>query len=318
MQMVEHYLDLLGDSVAEGKAKPEAAGAVLRYVEPVLRMTVSMAFRNTSRRLGRPPEWLRRAADVRLVEICPSQAGGTRLNFIAPRFGEAAEEIYRQQEAFRVRPRQQHTGFDLFGDVIDDLRSGRGDSFRYDSALLARIHKLVTSAGQTGVERILLLGDRLPSHDPLSIDQEISRQAQRMRNSTPPDQRARVCGKLDMIRDSDSVFEILLEPDTIVRGVWMGQSMDALQAMWREKVLLEGLAVYKPSGGLLRIEADAVRPASKADELFQRIPAPLGGKGGRLDFRQEQSAQTGANALLGRWPGEETEEQLLLACRESD
>lgn len=318
MEMVEHYLDLFGDSVAEGKAKPDAAGTVLRYVEPILRMTVSMGFRNTSRRLGRPPEWLRKASDVRLVRICPSQAGGTRLHFTAPRFGEAAEEIYSQQEMFRVRPRREDTGFDLVGDAVDDLRNGRDDSQRYDSALLARIGKLVTSASRAGIERILLLGGRLPSRDPLAIDREISQQADRMRDSTPPDQRARVCGKLDMIRDSDNVFEILLEPDITVRGVWTGESMDPLHEAWPGKVLLEGVAVYKPSGDLLRIEADAVRPASKADELFGRIPAPLGGRSNRLDFRLPQSSGQGADALLGRWPGEETEEQLLLACRESD
>ena len=189
MKMVEHTVELLGESVEDGRPRPEAVGEVLRLVEPTVRMSVSMGFRNTSRKLGRPPEWFRRATDIRFVGMSGSERGGTLLHFEAPRFREAAEEVYGQGELFRVPPAETDTGFDLLGDAVSDVRENRDDSFRYDMQFLNRMHKLYGAASRKGVEAIALLGDRLPTDHPISIDGAVSEHAERMRQ-IPPDQRA--------------------------------------------------------------------------------------------------------------------------------
>ena len=73
---------------------------------------------------GRRPAWLDRAADVRFVD--QQGNGETVLFFEAPRLGDAASEIYQQQElpGLSIRPSPDDTGFDLFGDVLTDT-SGR-------------------------------------------------------------------------------------------------------------------------------------------------------------------------------------------------
>ena len=318
MEMVEHTVVLRGEAVAGGRPRPEALGRVLRYIEPVVRESVSMGFRNTSRRPGRPPQWFQQATDIRFVGLSAAGDEGTVLHFEAPRFAEAAGDLYRQGQLFRVRPSETDTGFDLLGDAIDDVRRGNSDSCRYDAPMLNTMHRLYGAASRGGIERVVFLGDRLREDDPVSLDEAVSSHAERMRQITPPEQRARIAGKLDMIRDSDSVFEIILEAGETVRGIWTPGEMADLQAFFRADVLMEGVAVYRASGMLLRLEADVVSPASARDRLFRRVPAPMARSTRAPATREPQTPASGANALFGRWPGDETEEELLAAFEESE
>ena len=318
MEMVKHTIELLGESVEGGRPSPGTVGEVLRLVEPTVRMSVSMGFRNTSQKLGRPPKWFQQATDVRFTGMSRSPHGGTSLRFEAPRFREAAADIYSQGELFNTRPEETDTGFDLLGDVVVDVRESRRDSCRYDRALLNKMHRLYRAARKMGVESIALFGDRLPSDSPISIDEAVSKHAARMQQITPPDQRARIAGKLDMIRDSDSVFEVMLGDNTTVRGIWTPGDMEPLRSLFRTEVLIEGTAVYRPSGGLLRLEAEAIRVASGGDDLFRKIPAPLARSTSPQTVRQRQTPTSGANAIFGRWPGDETEEELLAACEDTE
>ena len=88
--------------------------------------------------------------------------------------------------------------------------------------------------------------------------------------------------------------------------------------MFSRDVLIEGTAVYRPSGGLLRLEAEAIRVANGGDRLFRQAPTPMVRTTPSLLVRQQQMPTTGANAVFGRWPGDETEEELLAACEEGE
>jgi hypothetical protein len=128
--------------------------------------------------------------------------------------------------------------------------------------------------------------------------------------------RAGIAGKLDMIRDSDHVFEMILEEQTKVRGVWTGGEMTRLSELFGQEVLVEGQAVFRVSGRLLRIEAEAIKPATPADEFFRKVPAPALRPPRQRSFLEPQTAGGGAAAVHGRWPGNESEEEILAALKE--
>jgi hypothetical protein len=318
MEMVEHMLTLRGPDVARGRPRPGAVGRVLQLVEPVVRDSISMGFRNTSKVSGRRPDWLRRASDIRFVGLSAGPDGTTVLHFTAPRFGEAAEELYKQGQLFDVRPRESDTGFDLLGDVLGDIRSKAEDSLRFDARLLEDVGRFRSFPDKQGVESIAIAGDRLPAGRPPALDEEVSNLAEEMRQKTPPASRARVAGKLDMIRDHDNVFELILSSGAKVRGVWTTGQMDILAQLFREDVVVEGQAVFRVSGNLLRIEADAVRKATTGDEFFRRIPLPVGKRAEPRSFLRPQAKGSGADAVHGRWPGKESEQEILAALRELD
>jgi len=314
MKTVEHILKLQGPKAQGGKASPDAIGHVLSKLEPALRATISMGFRYTSKIHGRPPGWLTRASDIRFVDISSGPEDSTLLHFEAPRFGEAAEDVYRQHELFSVYPKQTDTGFDLFGDVLDDIQKREVDSFRFDSPLLNKIKRSNHSA--YGIDSITLSGDRISTAAPPSWDARIADIADEMRQDIPLSQRIRIAGKLDMIRSSDNCFELLLEDEIRVDGLLEGGDMGDFRSLFEQDVVAEGMGVFRVSGKLLRIEATALKPATETDSFFRRLPTPSA-RGTRLSsFLQPQTARTGVAAVYGKWPGDETEEELLAALKE--
>jgi len=318
MEMVEHTLVLHGPQVAGGRPRPEAVGNVLRFVERAVRESISMGFRNTSRMSGRRPEWFKRASDIRFVGLSAGSGDSTELHFEALRFGEAAEDLYKQGQFFAVRPGEGDTGFDLFADVLGDIRQEELDSLRFDSGLLRQVAKFITYPSKKGIDTLYVFGDRVLDSHPAVLDEKVANLAGSMCRMTPPNRRARIAGKLDMIRDHDKVFEMILEGANTVRGVWTGGEMGPLADFFRKDVLVEGEAVFRVSGNLLRIEANAMKRATKDDRFFRKIPVPGAGRLTKGELLRPQTTRTGAAAIYGKWPGDETEEELLTALREMD
>jgi len=315
MQMVHHAVDVHGPSVSQGKRSPEAVGTVLTWIEPLVRESVSMAFRYTSSLRGRRPEWLVAASTVRLADI----SGGTdctRLHFEAPRFGEAAADLYQQRELFDTRPREDDTGFDLIGDIVTDIACQSRDSLRFDAHLLRRLERFGGAGGKWGVQSLALHGDRLPEDTPLSIDSRVSSLASALCRETPPPQRGRIAGRLDMIRASDGSFSMILDSQQIVRGVWVPDDVSILADSWGKYVVVEGPVVFRPSGALLRIEAEGMVPARDEDLFFSVAPEPAGIELDPDRLHKPQSRASGVGAVFGKWPGEETEEEILATLKD--
>lgn len=54
---------------------------------------------------------------------------------------------------------------------------------------------------------------------------------------------------------------------------WEGDtSIESLHDLLNQTVVIEGTGIFRPSGSLLRIDADAVARATPADEFFRRVP----------------------------------------------
>ena len=184
-----------------------------------------MGFRGASRFRGQRPKWMRFAADVRFVDISKGTEGGTLLHFDAPRFGEVAEEVYRQGLLFGSIPLPQDTAFDIMGNIIDDVAREVRDSERFDTGILQRLEHFKHPIFDRGVDELRLLGGRLPTASPRTINRCIADAATSLYEQTPAPIRARLSGRLDMIRASDKVFSMILEDGRQVRGIWLGESI---------------------------------------------------------------------------------------------
>jgi hypothetical protein len=73
--------------------------------------------------------------------------------------------------------------------------------------------------------------------------------------------------------------------------------------------MVEGVGVFRPSGSLLRVDADAIVAASSQDEFFRRVPSAIA----RRDYHKLARLRAGeksAYAQLRGWlPGEESDEE---------
>lgn len=267
-----------------------------------------MRFLGRSTGVGRRSAWLAAASDIRFVDY--SGNGATVLHFEAPTLGDAAPDLYQQGELWPTRPDPQFTGFDLLAEVIGEISAGNRDSDAFDRPLLGQVQRF-GPVFDRHINRLTL--DELawrPSRPP-AVDSALVHAAAELRAATPQPRRVRVVGVLDMLWESRQSFSLRLsgEPNE-VRGVFIEGEVTAHKDLLGRQVVVDGKAVYRPSGRVLRVDAEHVSPADGEAAIWSTLPPPLVSSGVALLARQRQTPQTGVNAIIGRWPGDETDEEI--------
>lgn len=311
MSVVVHKVILLNDKHFGRKLPPQHLGMLFAELPPAIRATVSMAFRNRSHVKGRRPGWLDRASDVRFVDHQGN--GETVLYFEAPPLGEAAAEIYAQQSLFPEaddRPAKEDTAFDVFGDVLADVQKRDADSVHYDPPLLKKITLFNRFFEKGPYSEVDFTSRRFPQDAPARFTPSLVESAKSLLGRTPSPQRVRIVGQLDGLVASTQRFSILLDSGEKVIGVFADEQMDAMQKLWRERVLVLGTAIYRASGRLLRIDADSVSSGENEPRVFSRLPSHPGTKIDISKLRKPQGPRSGIAAIMGRWPGTETDEEI--------
>lgn len=314
MSRITQTITLTSDQHFGRHLPPQALGHVLTAIPTLVRQSVSMAFRGRSSGRGTRPHWLEAAADLRFL----NHEGNDEsvLVFEIPTLGEAAADLYQQQEFWPTRPDPTETGLDLLGDVLRDVAAHNKDSDRFDERLLNKLAGFKNVLD--GTFRELRLD--LAGHDekaPALINPEVIETAQEFEATTPSPQRIRVVGTLDMVRASTQSFALRLDDGQKVRGILLSESAVESGHDLEKRVLVLGSAIYRASGRLLRIDADEIKPATEGEStLWSRIPPA---RTRRFDLRkvlQEQSQKKGVTAIMGQWPGDETDEEIEQALRD--
>jgi hypothetical protein len=258
---------------------------------------------------GTAPHWLVTAADFDLVAI---EEGSTLLVFEAQSLSDAAGGALDQGELFQPLD-PTAAALTLVQESLDDATKGVRDSELFDDALLDRFEGLARVFSR-GVERVELANGRPGSHA-VSVEPSRLEALRRLRRETPPNQRVRVSGWLDQIRHSDRMFTLKLESGAILRGFAEGVDPERLAGLFGKKAVVSGTAVFRPSGKVLRLEADQIEPAGSDFSLWSTEPRPLWG-GPTESLRQPQGPRTGVNAIIGQWPGDESDEEIAAALED--
>jgi len=285
---------------------PQALGLALTVIPAVVRQSVSMAFRGRSSVRGPRPRWLKAAADLRFIDHQGDDA--SVLYFETPTLGEAAAELYQQQEFWSTRPDPSLTGLDLFGEVVRDVAAHNEDSDRFDKSLLGNLVGFKNVLNGTFHE--VRLDPARPDTAVAVINLRVIRTAQEFQATTPLPQRVRLAGALDMVRASTQSFTLRLDDGQEVRGVLVSGSIVDAATHLNHRVLVLGQAVYRASGRLLRIDADEIRGAEGEPSLWSRIPSPRTQRFDPSSLRVPQGPRSGVSAIVGRWPGDETDEEI--------
>ena len=293
---------------------PVPVGNLLRQVPSLVRQCVAMAFEHRSRPRGRPPAWLAAASDVRLVGLTGGDEATVR--FDTPVLGEAASAIYAQGELFPTRPSPEDTSFDLLGDVLRDVARRDGDSHRYDGELLRSVARLGTVVNGEFSEMVVS-GVRYAPGSGAVVNGRTVQTAKELYSRTPNPSRARVVGLLDQFRISTHAFGMRLDTGEEIRGVVGEDDIDAALELFRRKqrVVVRGRAFFRPSGQLLLLDVDDVEEANGESSVWSRAPKPGDVALDQTRLRRRQGKRSGLPAVVGRWPGDETDEQVEEALR---
>lgn len=304
IHLVERSFELRGPSGLGAAPRPDLIGPALSKLQGTLIDSVRMGFLHSSHARGKIPQVLRAAAEVRFVGMEGTGDESTILHFHVPRFGDVAAELFEQRQLWDDGPQPEQTAFDLLALSLGDVREGRDDSSRFDHALLNRFASYRTALNK-GLDSIRVDGG-VPVQ--ASFDSHLVESADQLRHQTPPSRRVRISGRLDMLGVSRKVMGLYLEDGTPVTALWNADDFTGLSGYLGSDVLIEGLAVFRPSGKLLRVDADVIAEAGRGDSYFSTLPLP-GVQGDYAAAAKVRPGHSPYRDLLGSIPADESDEE---------
>ena len=115
---------------------------------------------------------------------------------------------------------------------------------------------------------------------------------------------------------SKRVLGLYLEDGTAVTAVWTIEGFVDLATFLDKQVVIEGLAEFRPSGTLLRVDADAIRDAGAGDATFSTLPLPEVRRNYQKAAATVRPGQKPYASIFGLIPGEESDEEFAAAVAE--
>jgi len=131
-----------------------------------------------------------------------------------------------------------------------------------------------------------------------------------------PDQAVRVAGNRDTLRHRDRMFTLILRSGARVRGVVAGGSvaLSALGELWGQDVVVSGVAKFRPSGSVLRIEAEWIERANERDlSLWASGPRPIPYSLDERALHRPQGPRSGVAVIFGQLADIESDDDIIEA-----
>lgn len=105
-----------------------------------------------------------------------------------------------------------------------------------------------------------------------------------------------------------------MQPGVVISALWEGEaSVDSLKNYFNRDVVIEGQAVFRPSGKLLRIDAQAIEAATANDNFFRTVPTGVAHQDIRRVARLRPTEDSVYARILGRIPAEESDDDFIAA-----
>jgi len=309
--MKKHTMTLLGGTRGELRV---AADVLLETVGVLLegaRQATRFFIEGESTRKGPRPAWLDAACNV---EVTGLTAGSAVVALEAPTLADAAPERFggAHQVSLFAEPQQlldaSHSAVDIFAGVLASVVRGEKERVLADRALLDTCVRFARSArARDGFEGVQLEGIAGLSA-PLVVRRDDVAKIELLRDETPGPKAVRVSGTLDTISATKPDVVLTLSDGTAVAARLDARDNEQLEALFGSRVVVSGMAQFRPSGKLLVIDVEHLGPARDGDVLFESAPKATARPVASLLPQDEASR---VSAFFGTWPGDETDEELL-------
>lgn len=291
--------------------KPAAQSSFVRRTLVAARAATRLKTVRVSTATGRPFKFLSAIWDLEQAPWREADHGETLLVFRTPTLGEAAPKLFQQGVLFdEDKVEEDWTVFDLLGQVLSDVQSSDPGELRADYGMLKCVGEFKASL-KNGLDHASFDFAGIKSGK-AQIDQPLVDRANDALRRTPLPRRIRVAGRLDMLKMSASLFQVLLEDGTRIRGLWNIDKTD-LRPWLGKDVLMEGTGSFRANGEVVGIIAEAVRAAKQTDRAFRKAPR---GSADTVLLTTIHPGKGTFSKIVGAWPGDETDEEINEFLRE--
>lgn len=314
--MKRHTLRLLGGTGGDLRVPADtlidALGALLEGAQRAARLFVE----GESVRPGARPAWL---DAVCAVQVTGLESGSAVIAVEAPSLSEAVPDKFgAEQQSLFGEPGTaldvSQTAIDFFGTVLASAVAGDRDHLMADRPLLESCIRFAR-ASRGDYDGLQLEGVAVMDQ-PIIVRAANVADIERLRDETPSPRAVRVSGVLDTISATRLDAQLLLDTGESVVVRLAEPVPEHLRALFSTRVVISGIAQYRPSGRLSVVDIEYIGPASEADAMWSRAPAPPPARTSPVVRPVAQDATSGVSAFFGIWPGDETEQELLAALEE--
>lgn len=300
--MIKHNLSLHGQATKGSRI----SGLVLRELLDIIidgsRGALRLKLEGRSIVRGTDPAWLEKAAEFDFISTKP---GSTVIEIESLPLAEAVPDRFQQGNFFY---NNLDTAFDFMEASLTDALNESSDSDLFDDSLLDVFCRF-QSVLNKGYDSINITNGVRKA--PLVITSIKLDRVRELQRKTPQPQFSRVSGHMNMIRASDKTFELVLANGESIRGVAPASyGAQELGNLFGKTVLISGKVVYRPSGSILRIEADMISTANNCSSIWAKAPKARKLKIESRDLHRKQTSTTGLSAIWGKWPGSETDDEI--------
>jgi hypothetical protein len=322
--LVETALRLRGKNIDRRGLSPTALGSFHRWVPEVAQRTLGVAMRGASTKAGRKPAWWSAATDVRWLDQSFKDGEMTVL-FGAPRLGDAAEDIYRQQYIEGIedlRPSRQSTVIDLLGTALADVMGDRPDSERLDDGVLVSFGHLDSFlGGADGFAELVLpvsaSDNRIQALPEIHCDATAPERARSWHKKTPHPRSARVAGVVTMIDTETNRFALKLDDGKRVFGIFTPDDFSPVKKLVDQRATVFGKVLYRPTGAALRLDVEGIEADPEAPSFFSRIPDPVRSGENRAKHAGQHFKASELFGVLAPEPGEDDDEDAFIRLVEA-
>ena len=269
-----------------------------------------LAIQGESVKSGPIPNWLARSLDFTVTGI---QKGSTTISLDAPPLGETAPNQIKQQDLWFSKPTPEDTAITLVSRSVREVISEKSESDAYDKGVLDGLLSFDTFFKTYG-DRVEVQASGRPAEN-FSLSSYELEKVRELKAEIPEPIAIVISGNFDVIQHSRSKFHLDLSKGQVILGTIDREilSVEDMRNFWGKKVTIKGTLHFHRGRKIRLLEAQSIKLAEEGEEVFERLslqgkPLPL------FDLEiQKLNASPALKEIWGKWPGDESIEELLSA-----
>lgn len=302
--MERHTVRLIGPRATGPGVPAPTLQNLLAVLTDAARGAVRLRVEGRSKARGGRPAWLDRAASFDLVGLAEGLA---QVQIEARTLQEALPEEPERLESCPEVDRSK-SALTLLEESLAAALGGPEDCELYDDGLLATFLRF-GGLFRAGWTRMLLENGA----GQVGLGPEGLARIRSLQARTPEPQQVRVAGRLDATQRHDYRFGLVFASGETVSAIANEAESKKIQGLLDQLVVVSGLAFFRPSGTIRRIEVEHVEAAHGDVSVWAEVPRPLRVAPDPLRLRRAQTPTTGLGAVFGKWPGNESDDEVFAA-----
>lgn len=253
---------------------------------------------------GRNPKWLNESIDFTVTGL---RQGSTAIDIEAPKFRDTTHMVFGQQDIWKLYPDLESTAIDIVSLAIEEACKENSPGDRFDRAVLESISSFQRVINNS--EKKLTIFQYEDRQEKLTLEKGKLDQAVRRSAEIVKPRAYVVSGILDRIEHKDGKFLLRVDGHKPLMGQINSENLNVelLRSLWGKPTTIEGIVHFKANDEPRFIWVRRIGKKSSKHDLYERLPT-----GVEKDTRRlSKAANFKLKKLWGKWPGDETYEELM-------